>query len=133
MKVLKFIGAVLYSLISAYIIWLVFFLLTPWLMNFGWIAVILYIIIAGGLISTMLKLFAAAVTDPLFYLIDSSNLARIFAIVVFALVGLYTLIIPWTLLGTYSFLSICIGISLTLTAFSIFTAILMTLYRPLKK
>lgn len=51
MKILKFAGAFLYGALMAYLMWLLFYWITPIAMLMGWGWFIVYLFVAGGFIS----------------------------------------------------------------------------------
>lgn len=135
MKFLKFLGALLYAFVSSYLIWLLFYFLVPWLMSFGWIALIIYWILAGGLIAATLKFVSSMITVPLFVLVGGSRISGFIAALIYAFVGIVTVLLPWNLDIPYRLVTIIIGVSLSLTALSIFSmtiAVILTQSRRYK-
>lgn len=53
-KTLKTIGSLVLSLVISYILWLIFYFATPHIMKIGWVLFALYILFAGGLITTIM-------------------------------------------------------------------------------
>lgn len=128
-KFFQFVGAVFYAVISAYLVWIVFYWVTPWLMGFGWIALILYWIFAFGLIAWTLKFISFLITYPLFMMVGNNKSAGVVASLVYLCVGGWTILLPWMQAGPYTLVRIIIGVSLSLTAFSIFAMTLNLIWR----
>ena len=51
-KIFKCLGTLLYSTIVGYLIWLLFYWITPYIMGVGWLLFFLYIFLAGAELST---------------------------------------------------------------------------------
>lgn len=120
MGLVRFLGALIYSLVSSFVIWMLFNWLVPWLMSFGWLALIIYWILAGGLVGATFKYISAMITMPLFMMTAQSRLGAFAAGLVYCVAGAYTVLIPWLLPMNYRLVTVIIGVSLSLTAFSIF-------------
>ncbi len=120
MGIIKFLGAFAYAVLSSCMIYLVFSWLVPWLMGFGWLALIIYWLLAGGLIAATLRYICAMITLPLFMMTAQSRAGAFLAGLVYCLVGVYTVWIPWIQNMPYRLVTVIIGVSLSLTALSIF-------------
>lgn len=120
MSIIKFLGAFAYAVLSSCMIYLVFSWLVPWLMGFGWLALIIYWLLAGGLIAATLRYISAMITLPLFMMTAQSRTGALIAGLVYCLAGVYTVLIPWMQNMPYRLVTVIIGVSLSLTAFSIF-------------
>lgn len=126
MGFIKFVFAILYTLVSAYLIWLLFYWLVPWLMGFGWLAAIIYWILAFGLIAATFKLLSGLIASPLFGLVGRNKFSGVFAIVIYALFAVSAVLLPWMQPMKYRLITIIIGVSLSLTALSVYGAVINT-------
>ena len=57
-KIFQCLGTVAYSTIVGYLLWLLFYWITPYIMSVGWLLFFLYIFLAGGLIELCKSLVA---------------------------------------------------------------------------
>lgn len=126
MGFIKFVFAILYTLVSAYLIWLLFYWLVPWLMGFGWLAAIIYWILSFGLIAATFKLLSGLIASPLFGLVGRNKFSGVFAIVIYALFAVSAVLLPWMQPMKYRLITIIIGVSLSLTALSVYGAVINT-------
>lgn len=132
-SIVRFLGAVAYALVSSFLIYLLFSWLVPWLMGFGWLALIIYCILAFGLIAATLRYVSAMITLPLLMMTAQSRLGSLLAGVVYCVAGVYTVLLPWIQGMPYRLVTVIIGVSLSLTALSIFTGAVVQIwggYRP---
>ena len=65
MKILKFFGSFLYGAIMYYLLWLLFYWLTPYVMSMSWGWFIAYMFIAGGFVSCFIAQIAYWIAIPL--------------------------------------------------------------------
>ena len=115
-KILQCLGTAIYSTISSYLLWLLFYWLTPLLMNASWI----YIIIIGGVITMLIAPISSILVIPIMYLVKQNTIAKIINIIPFAFHGYSAIRLIWGLDGQYGILQYIIGIGLTITVFIAF-------------
>lgn len=65
MKILKFAGAFLYGALMAYLMWLLFYWITPIAMLMGWGWFIVYLFVAGGFISMLVGSISYLLVIPI--------------------------------------------------------------------
>lgn len=127
-NILNFIGSAIYGIVVSYILWLLFYFLTPWLMSFGWSAVILYWLFAFGLLAGLIGGLSSILLIPLVYLISKCKIAKYLPIAAMLIFGYLTVALPWQLSGEYTFVKIVIAISLSSTALAVFVSLINILF-----
>ncbi|MFV0587149.1 hypothetical protein [Bacteroides reticulotermitis] len=128
-KTLSFIGSAIYGIIFSYLLWLMFHLLTPWLMSFGWLAAILYCFFALGLIAGILGGLSSLLCFPLYRMVSICDSAKYIPVVFLVLCGLSAVALPWQLDIEYSLVKILIAFSISLTAFAVFSSMTYALFK----
>ncbi|MDR0938513.1 MAG: hypothetical protein LBN29_04010 [Mediterranea sp.] len=125
-KMICFLGAAVYGIVAAYLLWLVFYFLSPWLMSFGWLAVILYVIFALGLIGGLIGWIASLIWAPLLLLLRNSwPISKVIPVIALILFGISAIILPWRMDMGYSLVKIVIAISLSITALITFGSLIL--------
>lgn len=119
-SILCFIGSALYGAIIPCLLWLLFYSLVPWLMSFGWTAVILYWIFAFGLIVSLLGGIFGFAYLPLLYMTSKCKAAKIIPILSTLFFGYCSIVLPWKVDIDYSLVKIVIAISLTFTILALY-------------
>lgn len=121
-------GSALYSIIISYVIWLAFHLVTPWLMSFGWIALIIYWIFASGVISGLIGGLSIFIFYPLDAMVRIFKHGRYIPALVLLFFGYSSVVMPWNLNITYSIVKIIMACSLSFTAATIFFSLIASLF-----
>lgn len=130
MKVLSFIGALIYSFLMYYLIWLFFYWITPYLMFISWGLFIVYLIFAGGFLSMLVASISALISTPLVVLCRKNGYIKYAPIIWGVLFGYSSLKLPWTFNMDYSVLQWIIATSLTIIILITFISLLTI---PFKK
>ncbi len=125
--ILCFIGAALYGFIESYILWLVFSYFTPWLMSWSWFAIIVYCVVATGLIGGLVTGFSALISIPLFKICKVSKACRYLPMLFLAFYGYKAVALPWQM-SPHGIREIVIAISISLTAVALFVTLIITLW-----
>ncbi len=125
-KTLSFIGAAIYSALVSYLIWIIFRYLTPWLISWSWLAIIIYLILANGLIFSLIGGICRGLAIPLFPLCDIASSSKYLPILFLAVGGCCSVAIPWRL-HPQGFKEILIAIDVTIMVLSIFIGIIAAL------
>ena len=125
--ILGFIGSAIYGIILSYLLWLIFYFLTPWLMGFGWTALILYSLFAGGLITSIVGGLSTLISLPLF-LMSKNKVSKIIPALALAFHGYSAVAMPWHIGTGGRFVTFIIALSISFTAFSIFALIIYSLF-----
>lgn len=120
MKLIKFIAAGIYGVFIFFLLRVIFYNLTFWLMGFGWKAVVLYCVVAGGLLSGTLSMFASLLSAPLVLLTSNSIAGRIVPVLSCLIFGFLSIADPWKLDMSYTKLQIFIALSISFIALTIF-------------
>ena len=126
-KVLSFIAVTIYGCVAARLLWYLFHIATPWLMSFGWIAVIIYYIFLLGLIPALFGFLGMVLFMPVMPLIRIAPSSIYLPILFLIADGFYSAREPWILDIDYELVKIIIGISITLAAVSTFISLIVTL------
>lgn len=113
--VLKCLGTIIYSSIAGYILWLLFYWMTPFIMSFGWFMLILYIVIAGGLISQLISNLGMILLIPMRYLLKDCSIAKVINVLCMISFGFSAVRLPWGLDIEYGLLQYIIAASLSIT------------------
>ncbi len=114
MKVLKFLGSIVYGAIVYYLFWLLFYWVTPFIMNLGWGGFFGYLIGGSIVLISLASILAIALQIPLTLMVKGCDAAK-FPPVIFALFFGYSSVkLPWSLDMDYGFLQYLLGISLTI-------------------
>ena len=114
MKLLKFIGALLYGAIIYYLLWLLFNWMTPYVMNISWGWFIAYILIAGGLVSILVGQVVTWLAIPMVFLVKGCKAAKYPQILFGLFFGYSSLKLIWALYADYGLLQWILAISLTI-------------------
>lgn len=114
MKVLKFLGSIVYGAIVYYLIWLFFYWITPYMMGLSWLGYAAYM--AGGIfvLISMASTLGILTHAPLMWLIKGCKPAKYPPMIFAAFFGFSSVKLPWSLDMEYGFLQWVLAISLTL-------------------
>ena len=125
MRFLKSVGLLFYGLIASYLLWLLFYWLTPYVMSVGWGGFILYMLIAGGLVTGIVGSAATLLAYPVAIWFDGAyKPIKWICAVFFVFHGFSAIMLPWRLDIDYSFLKILIAVLYGITALISFGAFL---------
>lgn len=113
MKILKIFGSLLYGTVMYYLLWLLFYWLTPYVMGLSWALLILYVIFAGGFLTLFITQISCWIGFPLVLICNSYKLAKYGQIIPGILSGISSIRLPWMLDMDYGILQWILGISLT--------------------
>lgn len=132
MRFLKSVGLLFYGLVASYLLWLLFYWLAPHVMNVGWIGFIVYMLLAGGLVTGI----AAAASTILAYPVtmwfgNAYSSIKWICGIFFVFKGFSAVMLPWRLGIDYGFLQILIAILFDITAIISFGAILAVFVKDL--
>lgn len=129
MKVLKFLGALLYGAIMYYLLWLFFYWLTPYVMGMSWGWFIAYLVI--GVVAMIM--FVSGVTSligfPMIPLCRKCAAAKYAPIIFGLLFGYSSVRLPWTLDMEYGVLQWILGISFTITILIAFISLMVVPFK----
>lgn len=129
MNILKFLGALLYSVVVYYVMWLFFNWLTPYVMSISWGWFIVYLLIAGGAVSMFVASIASLIVIPLVLLSRECKAAK-YAPVVFGLFfGFSSVRLPWLLDIEYGILQWILGVSFTSIILITFISLLVVPFK----
>lgn len=128
-KALKTIGSLIYGAVMYYILWLLFYWITPYIMSVSWMGFLIYLFVAGGAISMFVGSVANIIGIPLIFLCKNCNASK-YAPILFGLIFGYSSIrLPWTLDMEYGILQIILAI---LTSITILISFVSLMYVPFK-
>lgn len=125
MKVLKFIGALIYGALIFYLIFLLFYWLTPIIMRFTWLALIVYLCLAGGFFTMFVGSIAGILIAPLCWLCRGSKFARFVHIPFGLFYGYCSIILPWCVFSDMGVLQWILAIALTITVLITFITLMV--------
>lgn len=129
MKILKFAGAFLYGALMAYLMWLLFYWITPIAMLIGWGWFIVYLFVAGGFISMLVGSISYLLVIPIVKLSQGCKAAAYAPIPFLLFFGYSSVRLPWSLNMDYGVFQWVIGISLSIT---IVVAFISLIVAPIK-
>lgn len=113
MKVLKFLGSIVYGAIVYYLIWLFFYWITPYVMGLGWLGFIVYMLIGSLLLKGITSFLISLTHVPLIFLIKGCKAAKYPPMIIAAFFGFSSVRLPWGYDMEYGFLQWLLAISLT--------------------
>ena len=126
---LRTIGSILLSHITAYLLWLLFYYLTPYIMGVGWMLFIVYILIAGGLMTTMIGSVASFIAYPLILVCFFFFIAFFASLRFILFFGCWSsLKLPYSINGDFSVLQWILAISLNILVLITFISIIVALF-----
>ena len=123
-KVLAFIAVTIYGCVAARLLWYLFHLATPWLMSFGWVAVIIYFIFLMGFIPSVFGFLGTMLYMPIMNLIRLAPSSICLPVIFLIADGFYSAREPWILDMDYELVKIIIAISISLAAVSTFLSLI---------
>lgn len=125
-KILSFFGGLSYSVVVSYLMWLLFYFVTPFLMRFGWKALILYFVLAAGTIPMLfIPLFTYA-WIPIVLLIRKCKAVRFVSVIPLLLFGYSAVADVWRLDIVYSGSKVAIAIAVSVMIATLFIALIKT-------
>ena len=104
-----------YSAIAGYLLWLLFYWMTPYIMGVGWLLFFLYIFLAGSLITLIVGSISWLLAVPMPFLMKDNIAAKVINVLPMLFFGYSAVCLPWGLDMNYGVLQYFIGISLTIT------------------
>lgn len=107
-KFFQCLGVLIYSSIIGYLLWLLFYFITPYIMGICWL-----LIIAGGFITGFIANANYILSIPMIFLVKGNIVAKIISVVPLLYFGYWSVLLPWELDVEYGFLQYFIGIILT--------------------
>ena len=119
-KIFKCLGTLLYSTIVGYLLWLLFYWITPYIMGVGW-----YIFLAGGLISCIAASINGLLSLPMSFLVKDNIVAKVINVFPLLFFGYSSVRLPWEFNMSYGVLQYIIGISLTIIILTSFVVMMI--------
>ncbi|MCF0172269.1 MAG: hypothetical protein HUJ91_00795 [Bacteroidales bacterium] len=129
-KVLSFVGGVIYSLLLAYLLWLIFYHVTPYIMGIKllWIMT-LFIIFGAPILAYGLYLAAGIISIPLLFLSKNTKTLKYLSIIPLIVFAFSTIADPWRLSIQYNYISVILGIFIDITALYVFGMAIVALFQ----
>ena len=127
-KLLCYAGTVMYSLLTGYLIWLLFFYITKWTMTFDWTSVIISAILGFMFLFVEIAFITSLISFPLIYLCGFINRAKWIPIIVLILLGLATAAFPWTVADWNVTPNIFMAAILSISAILIYAAYISVIF-----
>lgn len=118
-----FICSAIYGLITSYLLWLAFYFLSAWAIEWSWFALIVYSSMFFGLIFGLLGGISSIAISPLISMCKKYPSLRYVSIVLFLFYGCCSVACPWRLLPS-GLREVLISILLSVSAISIFGALI---------
>lgn len=128
-KLFQCVGTLIYSVIASYLLWLLFYWVTPYIMGMGWLMFFLYIFLAGGAVTMIVSLINGLLAVPMVFLMKNNNVAKVINALPMLFHGYSAVCIPWGLNMEYGVLQYFLGISLTIMVLVLFVAMIMAPYK----
>lgn len=128
-KIFSFLGSAIYGCIFAYVLWLLFHLITPWVMSWGWVAIIVYWLFALGLITSLLGGLSSYLFIPLYHMVSKCKIGKYIPILFLLAFGYSAIVSPWKMDIEYSFIKGFIAFSISSTAFAFFITFIVGLFK----
>ena len=128
-KIFKCLGTLLYSTIVGYLLWLLFYWITPYIMGVGWFLFFLYIFLAGGLISCIAASINGLLSLPMSFLVKDNIVAKVINVCPLLFFGYSSVRLPWEFDMSYGVLQYIIGISLTIIILISFVGMMIIPFR----
>lgn len=114
-KVLKFLGALVYGAIMYFLLWLCFYFLTPYVMGLSLKGLFVYLGVAGGGVTVLLATAALWLEFPLIFLCRNCKAAKYAPIIFGVFNGFSAVRLPWILDMEYGVVQWIAGILFTIT------------------
>lgn len=121
-KIIQCIGAAVYGSVVGYLLWLLFYWMTPYIMGVGWLLFILYLIFASGLITGLVYAATMLLSFPTSLILKGNTAAKIINAIPLLFYGYCSVKLPWGLRMDYGALQYLIAISLSITFLIAFAA-----------
>ena len=128
-KIFKCLGTLLYSTIVGYLLWLLFYWITPYIMGVGWLLFFLYIFLAGGLISCIAASINGLLSLPMSFLVKDNIVAKVINVCPLLFFGYSSVRLPWEFNMSYGVLQYIIGLSLTIIILISFVGMMIIPFR----
>lgn len=112
----------MYSLLTGYLIWLLFFYITKWTMTFGWIGIIITAIFGAIFLFVEIAFVISIISFPLIYLCGFINSTKWISAGALGIMGLATAALPWTIADFSIIPNIVMSSILSISALLIFAA-----------
>ena len=122
-KILQCLGAIIASTMCSYLMWLLFYWLTPCIMGVGWFLFLLYVFIAGGLLTSLVGSISTLLAVPMSFLTSGNKVAKVINALPLLFFGYCSIRLPWGLDMEYGLLQYLIAISLSVTYLVAFVSI----------
>lgn len=128
-KILQCIGTVIYSAVAGYLLWLFSYWLTPYIMGMGWWMYLLYLLLAGVVITGFIAAVNNLLLIPMVFLMKNNIAAKVINALPLLFFGYSAARLPWGLDMSYGFLQYLIGISLMITFIVSFGSMIVVPFR----
>ena len=92
------IASALYSFAMCAVLWVIFHYATPWILSFGWFAVILYWIFIPGTLTVCLNSFTTFMLIPLHRLRAMSRYSGLIPMLMFIAFAIVFLVMQWQMI-----------------------------------
>lgn len=125
MKILKFVGFLIYGIVLYYLLWLFFDWITPYVMNVGWILFILYLIFAGGTVSLLIGQLGYTLSIPMLFFTKGCKASKYPPILFGLYFGYQSVICPWEGYTNFGILQWLLAISLTIQILILFIGLMV--------
>lgn len=124
-----FIGSALYGILMSYLMWLLFYWLTPIVMSLSWGWFVVYLFVAGGFVSLLIANVTYLLSVPWGYLVQKSKLARYAPIPFLLFFGYSAIKLPWSFGSNWGALQWMLGLSLTVIILISFISLLSLAFK----
>lgn len=124
-KIFQCLGTAVASTVCGYLLWLLFYWLTPYIMGVGWFLFFVYLFFAGGLLTGIIGSLSTILAIPVAYLTSNNTVAKIINAIPLLVFGYCSVCLPWGLNMEYKLLQYIIAISLSATYLITFVSLLI--------
>lgn len=128
-KVLQVLGTMTYGMISSWLIWLFFWWITPYVMSASWLLLILYLFLAGGLLSMIAAFVAGMLSVPMSYLMKDNMAAKVVYTILCLIWGYSSCALPFHLDISFGIRQWILALMITGTALCIFASLIAVSYK----
>lgn len=131
-RILCFLGSAIYGVIVGYVLWLLFGLLSAWVINWKWWAIILYIIVGNGILFGIIQSLSALLVVPLVKMGEVARHSKWLPIISLLFFGYCSAAAPWHLHPT-GFRQVVICISVCISAIEVFVPLIVGIWKNFKE
>lgn len=128
MALVKSLGAIILSVVLSFLIYLLFYFATPWLMSFGWGGFAVWFCIGNTIVGFLIWILNF-VSAPIYSMVKGLKVPATICSVILAGFGIYTMLLPWFLDMDYLTVNKLMGINISIDIIGIFAIMAIVAYK----